>query len=280
MSLDTPLLAASLSLTAAVCWGAGDFTGGLASRRSSALRTVLISYSVGLTMLLIVALASAEPIPPMADLGWGALAGICGMIGVGFLYQGFSKGRMGIVAPLSAVLATALPVIFSVFTARLPNVLQVVGFGVALVGIWLLNRSGRESSRPIELGMATIAGLGFGIFFIALDQVGKDTVFWPLIAGRSAACTMIIIFALVTHRPLLRQSPLRLLFLAGTLDVGGNLFFLLATQKGRLDIVSVLGSLYPAVTTLLAQWMLKEHLSRPQLIGISAAMLAIILITI
>ncbi|RPI95822.1 MAG: EamA family transporter [Chloroflexi bacterium] len=202
------------------------------------------------------------------------------MIGVGFLFQGFAKGRMGIVAPLSAVLATALPVIFSTLTEGLPGNLQLVGFGVALVGIWLLSRPERLNSRPVELGMAAVAGLGFGGFFIALDQVGEDTVFWPLVAGRAAACTVMIAFALATHRPMLRHSPFKLLILAGILDVGGNLFFLLAVQKGRLDITAVLGSLYPAVTALLAQLTIKEHLTRPQMIGVSAALLAIVLITL
>ncbi len=280
MSFNTPFLAATLALTAAICWGAGDFTGGIASRRSSAFRSVLIGYSVGLIALVIVALIYTEPLPSLADLGWGALSGVCGMIGVGFLFQGFARGRMGIVAPLSAVLATAMPVIFNAFTEGLPGNLQFVGFGVALVGIWLLSRPEQLSSRPIELGMAAVAGLGFGAFFITLDQVGENTVFWPLIAGRTAACTIMIIFAFATHRPILRQLPLRLLTLAGILDVGGNLFFLLATQNGRLDVTSVLGSLYPAITALLAQLTIKEHLTRPQRVGIGAAMLAIVLITL
>ena len=281
MSLNAPFLAALFALTAATCWGAGDFTGGLATRRSDAFRSVLITYSVGLAALAIVSLIRAEKLPPLADLGWGAVSGLTGMIGLGLLYRGFAIGRMGIVAPVSAVLATMLPVVFNALTEGLPNELQFVGFGVALAGIWLLSRPERVGSRLEGLGLAVGAGLAFGSFFIMLDQVGKNAVFWPLIAGRAAACAAMIIFALSTHRPvLLRQSPLGLLALAGVLDVSGNLFFLLAVQTGRLDVTAVLGSLYPAVTAVLARLVIKEHLTRLQLIGVSAALLAIVLITL
>jgi drug/metabolite transporter (DMT)-like permease len=203
------------------------------------------------------------------------------MVGVGFLYQGFAAGRMGIVAPVSAVLATALPVIFNAVTQGLPGGLQFAGFGVALVGIWLLSRPERLGGRPAGLGMAVVAGLGFGGFFILLDQVSEQAVYWPLVAGRVACCAVMLIFAVAARRPLrLREMPLRLLALAGLLDVAGNLTFLLAVQNGRLDAAAVLGSLYPAVTAILARLTIKEHLTRLQLVGISAALLAIVLITL
>jgi drug/metabolite transporter (DMT)-like permease len=282
--MDSPLLAALFALAAAAGWGSGDFTGGLASRRIGAFRTVLFSYSVGLAALVIVALARGEMLPPAADLWWGALAGLLGMIGLGFLLRGFATGRMGIVAPVSAVLATALPVIFSAFTDGLPRQVQLVGFGLALAGVWLLalpNASQPFGGRPAGLGMALLAGLGFGSFFIALGQIGDTAVFWPLVAGRVTACVLMLAFALITRRPLvLPGTPLGLLALAGVLDVAGNFFFLLATQTGRLDVASVLGSLYPAVTALLARLIIKEHMVRLQVIGVAAAMLAIVLITI
>jgi uncharacterized membrane protein len=279
--MDSPSLAAVFALSAATAWGSGDFTGGLATRRSDAFRSVLIAYSVGLVALVIVALARAEPLPPPADLSWGALSGLSGMLGIGFLFQAFATGRMGIVAPVSAVLATALPVIFNVLIEGLPRDLQLVGFGFALVGIWLLSRPERLGSPQAGLGMAAVAGLGFGGFFIALGQVGESAVFWPLVAGRLTACAAMLAFALATQRPvLLRQSPLGLLTLSGVLDVAGNLFFLLAIQNGRLDVTAVLGSLYPAVTAILARLMIKEHMTRLQMIGVSAAVLAIVLITL
>ncbi|NLX09197.1 MAG: DMT family transporter [Chloroflexi bacterium] len=279
--MSTPLLAAVLALLAATFWGAGDFTGGLATRRFNALSSVLIIYSVGLIALVVVVIVTGERLPSAAVLGWGALAGLLGMIGIAFLFRGFATGRMGIVAPVSAVLTASLPVVFNMFTEGLPTNLQFAGFGIALVGIWLLSRPEAQNTRPGGLGMAILAGLGFGGFFIALDQVGEDAVFWPLVAGRVAACTFMAGFLLITRRPVtLRQSPLRLLTLAGLLDVAGNLFFLMAVQNGRLDVTSVLASLYPAVTAILAMLIIKEHLTLPQRIGIGTAVLAIVLITL
>ena len=231
--------------------------------------------------MLLLALGRAEPLPSAPDVIWGALSGLLGLIGVGFLFRGFATGRMGIVAPVSAVLAAAIPVLFNALSEGLPGALRLVGFAVALAGIWLLARPEKQRSRPGGLGMAIMAGLGFGGFFIALDQVSETAVFWPLVAGRVAACAVMAAILILRRQPLgLRQFPLRLLILAGILDVAGNLFFLLAVQSGRLDITAVLGSLYPAVTATLAWLILKESMTRFQVIGVCAAILAIVLITL
>ena len=279
--MDSPFLAAIFALSAASAWGSGDFTGGLAARRVGPFLTVLISYTVGLLLLVIVALARFEQLPPTADLVWGALAGLLGMAGLGFLLRGFAAGRMGIVAPVSAVLAAAIPVVFAALTEGLPRVLQLSGFGLALVSIWLLSRPEPLGGRPEGLGMALLAGLGFGFFFTALGQVGDTSVFWPLVAGRLVSCALMAAFALGTRRPVIIPGlPLGLLALAGVLDVGGNLFFLLAVQGGRLDIAAVLGSLYPAVTAILAWLITRERMIPLQVIGVAVAIVAIVLITI
>jgi drug/metabolite transporter (DMT)-like permease len=306
--LNTAFLAAALALTAAVCWGAGDFTGGLVSRRSGAFRAVLLAYMVGLALVAAIALARGEQLTTPADLAWGALAGLSGMIGIGALYHGFTLGRMGVIAPISAVLATTIPVVFEALTRGLPSTLQLAGFGIALVGIWLLSRpeqqaplllespdgrgatprpSGDSRSSGVDgapkgLGMAMIAGLGFAGFFIGLGQVSGSAVFWPLAAGRTAAVAVMLVFALATRRQVAprRSSPLWLFALAGVLDVSGNLFFLLSVQNGRLDVTAVLASLYPAVTALVAWLTIKEHLTRIQVFGVAAAVLAIVLITV
>jgi drug/metabolite transporter (DMT)-like permease len=269
-----------LALSAAAIWGSGDFTGGLAARRIGAFHTVLLSYSVGLLALVIVALARLEKLPLPADLLWGALAGLSGMVGLGSLLRGFAAGRMGIVAPVSAVLAAAIPVIFTAVSEGLPRGLQLLGFGLALVSIWLLSRPEQLDGRPKGLDFALLAGLGFGGFFTALGQVGESATFWPLVVGRLAACALMVAFALSSRRPVIPPLlPLGLLALAGVLDVGGNLFFLLAVQSGRLDVAAVLGSFYPAVTAILAWLIAREPMARLQVIGLTVAVLAIVLIT-
>jgi drug/metabolite transporter (DMT)-like permease len=158
---------------------------------------------------------------------------------------------------------------------------QVLGFGLALAGIWLLSRPEPLGGRPAGLGLALLAGLGFGTFFTLLDQIGENAVFWPLVAGRLAAVGLMVAIALTTRRPVVpANAPLKIMVLAGVLDASGNLFFLLAVQSGRLDIAAVLSSLYPAITTLLARLVTGEHMARLQLVGVAAALLAIVLITV
>jgi drug/metabolite transporter (DMT)-like permease len=242
---------------------------------------MLIPYVVSFMILVSTAMIRGEQFSQPADLMWGALAGVLVMAGYGFLLQGFASGRMGIVAPVSGVLATAIPVIFAAFTQGLPRGLQLLGFGLAFVSIWMLSRPEKFGSRPAGLGMALLAGAGFGGFFTALDQVGENAVFWPLAAGRLTACVLMLAFAFSTRRSLIPQvPPLALLALLGLLDVGGNLFFLLAVQTGRLDVAAVLASLYPAMTTILAWLITKEQMTRLQVIGAAVAVLAIALITI
>lgn len=242
---------------------------------------MLIPYIVSFVILVSTAMIRGEPFSGPADLMWGALAGVLVMAGYGFLLNGFASGRMGIVAPVSGVLATAIPVIFAAFTEGLPRGLKLLGFSLALVSIWMLSRPEKFGSRPAGLGMALLAGVGFGGFFTALDQVGQSAIFWPLAAGRLTACVLMVAFAVVTRRSLVPQlPPLALLALLGLLDVGGNLFFLLAVQTGRLDVAAVLASLYPAMTAILAWLITKEHMGRLQVVGVVVAVLAIALITI
>ncbi len=279
--MNFAFLSILFALSAAITWGSGDFTSGLASRRVGAFHTVLVSYSVGLLALVVVALARREPMSSSSDLIWGAVAGISGMAGLVFLMRGFVMGRMGIVAPVSAVLATAIPVVFTALTEGLPPQLKLLGFGLAIISIWLLSRREKFSGRPAGLGMALLAGLGFGGFFIALGQVGASAVFWPLVSGRLVACALMAALILSTRQPIFPASlPFGLLALAGILDVSGNLFFLLSIQLGRMDITAVLGSLYPAVTAILAWLLTREHMARLQMLGVGLAVVAIVMITI
>lgn len=279
--MSAPIIAAIFALTAAISWGSGDFTNGLGSRRIGAFHALLISLSIGLLAMVILVAASKEPVPAPADFFWGVLGGLFGLSGFIFLMQGFVKGRMSIVAPVSAVVAPVIPVIVATFTVGLPGLLQLLGFGLALGSIWLLSSGGKDQGKPSGIQLALLAGLGFGAFFTTLDQISEGVVFWPLLASRLVACTVMAIFILMTRQPLIpAASPWKLLTLAGLLDVSGNLFFLLAVQTGRLDIASVLVSLYPAVTVLLATLIVRERMTRLQVLGVLAAVAAIALITV
>lgn len=279
--MATSLLSALLALASALTWGTGDFLGGLTARRIGPLYSLFLSYFVGVSSLVLMALITGEPFPSTADLVWGAFAGLVGLVGYLALLQGFATGRMGVVAPLSAVLAAVLPVLFAALELGLPQPLQLVGFCLALGAIWLLSSGDKQAGRPAGIGAALLAGAGFGGFFILLDQISGGAVFWPLVAGRLISILVMGAYILV-RRPKKAQGPRpwRLLVPVGLADVAGNLLFLLAVQTGRLDIAAVLVSLYPGVTVLLARFIAKEYLTRPQTVGIGAALLAIVLITL
>jgi drug/metabolite transporter (DMT)-like permease len=279
--MPSSFLAALFALAAAVSWGSGDFANGLGARRIGPFHALFISLSIGLIAMITLVVASRELMPAPADFFWGVLGGLFGLSGFIFLMQGFVKGRMSIVAPVSAVLAPVVPVLISVLTLGFPQILQLAGFALALISIWMLSSGSADEGKPSGIGYALLAGLGFGIFFTTLDQISEGVVFWPLLASRFVASSVLAVYILITRQPLIpARTPWKMLLAAGILDVGGNVFFLQAVQTGRLDIASVLVSLYPAVTVLLATLIVKERLNRVQIIGVVLAVSAISLITI
>ncbi len=282
--LGWELGAIGYGLASAVSWGAGDFSGGWASKHNHVYGVVLLSQMVGALFLVGVALLLAEPFPRPLDLAYGGVAGIGGTIGLAALYRGLAGGRMGMVAPVAAVVTAILPVIVSILVEGAPAILQLVGFGLALVGVWLISaRHGKsEEIRPGELGLALLAGIGFGIFLILIDRVSAGAILWPLVAARVASISLLVIVVAVTSplKKLPTAAGLPVIILAGLFDTGGNTFFALATQTGRLDVAAILSSLYPAVTIALAWLILKERLLPQQWGGVAAALLAIALISI
>ncbi len=171
-------------LAASLCWGSGDFSGGLASRRANASSVVIAAYAVGFVLLVALALLWKEPFPSPVDIVWGGLAGLAGVIGLISFYSALSIGRMGIVAPVSAVLTAALPVLFSAFTEGLPSLLQLGGFVLALLAIGLISRPERARGLPKGIGLALLAGCGFGCFFILISHASHAATFWPLAVAR------------------------------------------------------------------------------------------------
>jgi len=267
-------------LAASLCWGSGDFNGGLASRRSNASSVVIAAYAVGFVLLVALALLWKEPLPSSNDLVWGGIAGLAGAIGLIAFYSALSIGRMGIAAPVSAVLTAALPVLFSVFTEGLPSLLQLSGFVLALLAIVLISRPERAKGRPRGIGLALLAGCGFGCFFILISRVSPAATFWPLAMARFTSVLFLLIMVAIRRQPMLpKMTVAPLVLLAGTLDAIGNAFFVLAAHTGRLDIAAILSSLYPAATVLLAALFLRERLTRIQTAGILLALVAIPLIS-
>jgi drug/metabolite transporter (DMT)-like permease len=266
-------------LASALSWGAGDFSGGLATKRAPVFGVLAIGHGAGLLLLIMLALVWGEPLPSATYLGWGLAAGLAGAVGLASLYRALAVGQMGMVAPVSAVLTAALPALFGVLTEGIPGALKLVGFGLALLGIWLVAGTGAAGGARAGLGLAVLAGCGFGIFFILVHRAGASAIFWPLIAARIGSLGLVLPIALGRHQ--FQRVDLRLLglvLLSGALDVAGNAFFVLAGQAGRLDVAAILAALYPASTVLLAALLLGERVLRVQVVGIVAALAAIALI--
>lgn len=267
-------------LAASLCWGSGDFNGGLASRRANSSSVVIAAYGVGFVLLVGLALLWREPFPSLLDLFWGGLAGLAGAIGLISFYSALSIGRMGIAAPVSAVLTASLPVLFSAFIAGLPSLLQLGGFVLALLAIALISRPERAKGRPKGIMLALLAGCGFGCFFILISRVSPSAIFWPLAMARFTSVLFLLIVVQIRQQPVLpKMTVAPLVLLAGVLDAMGNAFFVLAAHSGRLDVAAVLSSLYPAATVLLAALLLRERVTRVQAVGILLALIAVPLIS-
>jgi drug/metabolite transporter (DMT)-like permease len=279
MNLGT-LTSAALSLGAAAVWGGGDFAGGIATKRANVFRVVAGAHACGLLLMLFLAWVTREPFPPRSSLQWGVVAGVAGALGIAALYKALAIGRMGILAPVASVITGILPVLVGIRTEGMPDRIQVAGFALALVSIWLVARQDGEIDSHRGLGLAVLAGIMFGLFLVAGKQAGHHGVFWPLVGARIASTLlMLIIIAFLPReiRPL--RAALVPILLSGLLDSAANAMFIAATRHGRLDVAAVLSSLYPASTVILARVLLKERLSRTQNAGIVGALLSVALIS-
>ncbi len=280
--MPADVLGVIFALVSAAVWGSGDFSGGRAARKSHQYQVLLLAALSGMVVLVISALIRGEGLPTGRNFMWGALAGAAGAMGMAALYKALSTGHTASFAPTSAITCAALPVLFGIFTEGFPKMLQLIGFGLAFIGIWLLSISPAKGDKTFREGMilAFLSGIGFGGFFVFIAQVEKGQVFVPVLVARSVTLVIALIMLRISRLPLpsIKANPIAVL--AGVLDTGGNIFYLLATQFTRLDIAALLSSFYPAGTVILAGLILKEKISRAQWAGMLACFTALVLIMI
>lgn len=281
MQLSNHILGIIFALTSAVLWGGGDFSGGLAARRHHAYQVLVLSALSGMVVLVAAALVSRESFPVVSGMLYALAAGACGAVGLAALYRALSLGQAASTAPTAAVVGAAFPVIYRAAVSGLPSPAQLAGFGIALLGIWLVSTpsTGRPGVSPTAFRLALLAGAGFGAFYILLGLVEDGKVFTPLILARLSTLAAGLIFLRSSRLPV--PAPHRNLpaLLAGLLDAGGNLFFILAKQFTRLDTAAVLASFYPATTVVLSAIILKEQVRRAQLVGVMLCLAAVALIS-
>jgi drug/metabolite transporter (DMT)-like permease len=271
-----------LALVGAVCYGLSDFVGGLASRRTSPWAVALVSSVTGAAIVLVVALL-VEGSPDAAALGWGALAGLGNGFGTAFLYRGLSSGRMGVVAPISAVGAAVVPVVAGLLGGERPGAVVWLGIAAAMPGIWFVSREPDLADRPVRGGVGVgdgiLAGLGFGLLFAALGQVPDTAGLLPLALNQAVAAGVVVAVALTLRVPWLPRERTALAGVGcGALAAAATGAFLLATQRGDLTVTAVLASLYPAFTILLAASVLREPIHRAQAVGLALCGVAVALV--
>jgi drug/metabolite transporter (DMT)-like permease len=273
-----------LGLLAAVLYGIGDFAGGIASRRRGAITVLLYSYPLGAVLMAALLPFFPGSVDPRVVL-FGVLGGLVGSLGVVVMYSLMTVAPINVISPVTAVLAAIVPVIVGVVIGERPHVSAWLGIALGLLAVVLVSRTtdasphGRISARIVLL--AFVSGLGFGMYFVFLARAGDDSGLWPLVISRVASAVLIIPLAKARGAMVpVRGRLLGIIAVAGVCDAAANMFFLLASREGLLSVASVLTSLYPATTVLLAVTLLREHTSTTQRLGLALAAGSIVLITV
>jgi drug/metabolite transporter (DMT)-like permease len=278
-------VAVLLALGCAVVYGASDFLGGLASRRTSVFGVVAVSQLAGLVALVALLPWLGGRVGP-ADLGWGAVAGVAGATGLVVFFRTLARGVMSVIAPVTAVTAAAVPVLVGLAGGDRINLWAALGILLALAAVVLVSAEGGlaalRTARPASVPPALLAGSMFGLFFVLLDRTSDDSGLTPLVTARLASVALAVGVALVGRQSLRASRPaLPLVVASGIGDMSANALFLLATQQpGQLAITGVLASLYPVSTVVLAQVVLRERLAAAQMAGLGTAVAAVVLITL
>jgi drug/metabolite transporter (DMT)-like permease len=278
MPIPAHYLPAAYSLTAMGIWGASDFLGGVGARRANAFLFTAVVHLSGVLLMGSVALLTHSPFPGRTSILWSAVAGAVGGISLALFYRALAGGKMGLMAPVSAVLSAAIPTIVTAFVDGLPGYRQCLGCVVAGIGVWLISRE-EESGRPEGFGWAVVAGVGFAGFYLCVKQAGDGSPLWMMFCSRVVSFVITSLFVLLGgHVAMLERRVLSMAIVAGCFDISGSALFVRAAQAGRLDTAVVLSSLYPAVTVLLAHFFLRERFSRSKTIGMLAALAAVPLV--
>jgi drug/metabolite transporter (DMT)-like permease len=288
---DPGLRFIGLGLAASAFWGASDFLGGVATRKAHVVLVVAMAHGLSLGLLLFIALTTHSALPTVRFALAGLCAGAFGGMALLLYYQALSLGEMGITTALTGLLTALVPVVYSLFTLGSPKSSQIAGFVLAAAAIALIAYRPAGAPRPLALGLATLAGLGFGVFLVVLKVGSTHGLLWPLIFSRVAsatlACAMVIWVQIRSGKDAAtwrKQARENRFFLtagsAGVLEATGSLLYMRSAAEGRLDVAAVLASLYPVMTIILAAWFLKERTTSSQALGMALALGAVVLVSL
>jgi drug/metabolite transporter (DMT)-like permease len=283
-----------LGLAAGVLYGTGDFLGGLATRRVHVLAVLMLAETAGVIVAVPAAAMSPGPVR-LAGLAWGISAGLVGGLGLIIFYVGLAAGPMSVVAPVSGLVSTILPIAVALAGGERPRAEVYAGALLCLAAIVLASSAGAGDptrgpraprsgltgvGRAIGYGIAS--GASFGLFFLLIRNAGQSGELWPVAAGRIGELAVVLIAAAVLRRSLMPRGAGFILLLAvagaGAIDVVANICYVAATRTGMFGLAVVLASLYPGVTVLLARAVLGERLRWVQRVGLGLAALGVILV--
>ncbi len=288
-----------LALMSGLMWGAADFFGGSASRRLPALLVVLVSQAAGLVLVLLIAASVGAFSARTGYLPWAVAAGLVGAFALLLYYRALAIGTMGVVAPIAS-LGVVVPVAIGLFTGTLPTALCLVGIVVAISGVVATAGPGTPDSGQIKkpgharsVLLAVGSATGFGVVLFAISEGAKYSAVMTMVTMRCSSVPALLVVAVVAFRPrsearaqLGQRRPLAdwrlvaVIITCGVFDVGANLLFGVASGRGSLAVVAVLGSLYPAGTVLLARFVDGERMTSVQNVGVVAALAGVAMIAV
>lgn len=272
----------ALAVFSSITYGAADFLGGLASRRSSMFAVVVFSQLAGLILVLLALPFLPASSPTRIDFAWGAASGLAGGIGVALLYRGLTVGMMSVIAPVTAVCSVVIPLLAGIALGERPSMLAFAGVALGIMAIVLVSQSEHvEEGKTATsgLGIAIASGVAIGIFLVMLERTGPSAGLWPLVAARIVSVSLFAVLGVAAgHAIVPRRESMRIVIACGALDMIANILYLLAVRQGLLSTVATLTSLYPASTIVLARIVLGERLRWLQQCGVVCAVLAIVLI--
>jgi drug/metabolite transporter (DMT)-like permease len=276
VTIPASYLPAAYSLTAVGVWGTSDFLGGIGAKRANAFLFTTVVHLSGLVLATGLAVATGLPFPARASMLWALAGGTAGGLALALFYRALATGKMGLVAPVAAVLGAGIPTIVTALREGFPGWRHAAGFLLAGVGVWLISRTEDGDGRPEGLGLAVVAGCGFAGFYLCTHEAGNGSALWIAVGSRFAS--LVVTAAIVVAGGFLGTLP-RTVFgiavLGGICEITGSTVFVRAAQMGRLDSAVVISSLYPAVTVVLARIFLHEHFSRGRTLGMLAALAAV-----
>ncbi|MFM7744449.1 MAG: EamA family transporter [Actinomycetota bacterium] len=276
-------MAVVFALLTAVVYGIADYSGGRGSRLASSFTVTLVGQCAGFTGALLLALFIGDPVPSGHDLFISAAAGVAGSLGLLGFYRAMASGSMTIVAPITALVGTTIPVVWGLVEGERRGLVAYVGMIVAVIAVVLVTDAlGVQDKRtPANIVvLAVIAGACFATIFIAFDHVSSDAGLWPLVALRSVSLPIVLLVVVSTRHPLrTKGEATRWALTSGILDSAANGFYLIAARHGLLSVVAVIASLYPVSTLVLATSLDKEKLHPAQWVGVGLALIALVFVS-